>query len=245
MPKLPWRAQQLQDAASALQLAMLLDEELAVCYDADTDELVDMLLLTAAEPLTKRLKTDVGKQKLSVDRVLEEQSEAAGSTGEWVVRNVSSSFGFDSDDLPRVVSALKVPGVVITRSRHHFQGAELVLLLLRRFRRIDPAHEFTKETGRNLAAISEGLNWLMEHILRTFPHLVDVRSLTCWADQFASFAQSFADMGVPLDNLVGLLDGKVWGTCKPLRNHRFSFNGHKWMYGTKTQGITLANGAPP
>ena len=243
MPKRSYRAQHVEDFAYSLQLAMVLDAEVLEAYDDDLSEMVDLLLLASAEPLCKRLKTAVGTEHLSMQRLRREAGAVAGEGEEWINRHVSSGYNFELDDLPRVVDALRVPSRVVTRGRHCFSGEELVLLTLRRFRRLDPAHELTKETGRSMAAISEGVNWMLEHMLRNFAHLVDERSLLCWAPHFPAFANAFANCGVPVDNLAGIIDGKVWGTCKPIRNHRFSFNGHKWMYGTKTQGVTLANGA--
>lgn len=103
---------------------------------------------------------------------------------------------------------------------YRFTGEEAVLLTLRRFVEISPSEHMGPEVGRSDSAISAIVRWTLEHIEATFPHLIDERSLTCWAPHFAAFAAAFAANGVPLQNLVGFVDGKVWGTCKPTRNQR-------------------------
>ena len=220
---------------------MLLEDD----SDEDGDDLADALLLVAGEPFATRLKTRIGERRLSIERLRHQANTVVSGEELAEDRSVRGLYRFALEDLERVVRALRVPDKVITRSRHCFSGEELVLVLLRRFKRVDPALELAAETGRSTAAISEGVGWLVEHILRTFPHLIDGRSLRAWSGQFAEFAAAFQRLGIPYPNLIGFLDGKVWGTCRPSRNHRFSFNGHKWMYGTKSQGLTLANGIQP
>ena len=49
----------------------------------------------------------------------------------------------------------------------------------------------------------------VEHVLDTFPHLADHRSFTSWAPHFESFAQAFIHYGLPIDNLIAFIDGKL------------------------------------
>ena len=86
--------QHVQDAAYALQLAMLLDGELGESYDPDLCDMVDFLLLASAEPLTKRFKTAVGQKKLSVQRLRQETAAVVGDDDELVNRHIRLNMLF-------------------------------------------------------------------------------------------------------------------------------------------------------
>lgn len=66
------------------------------------------------------------------------------------------------------------------------------------------------ETGRSESAISVAHHAVVQHIHHTFPHLIDSRSLSCFAPLFPRFAAAFVTAGIPLPNLVGFVDGKLW-----------------------------------
>ena len=85
----------------------------------------------------------------------------------------------------------------------------------------------------------------MEHVHNRFPHLVDERSFTSWAPHFRSFADAFANKGVPIPNLIGFIDGKLWPVCRPTSNQQELYSGHKRIHGLKTQGIVFPNGIQP
>ena len=82
----------------------------------------------------------------------------------------------------------------------------------------------------------------LEHIEAEFPHLIDERSFTAWAPCFDQFAQAFTDKGVPIPNLIGFIDGKLWPVCRPSKYQHVLYSGHKRVHGIKTQGIVFPNG---
>ena len=49
-----------------------------------------------------------------------------------------------------------------------FSGEKGVLLLLRRFRSTEPLYALTHETGRSATAISEAVQYMVEHVHNTF-----------------------------------------------------------------------------
>jgi len=120
-----------------------------------------------------------------------------------------------------------------------------VLLLLRRFRSTEPLHSLTWETGRSTAAISEAVQFMVEHVETTFPHLIDERSFSSWAPHFRRFAKAFRDVGLPIPNLIALIDGKLWPICRPGKYQRVVYSGHKRIHGLKTQGLVFPNGIQP
>ena len=82
----------------------------------------------------------------------------------------------------------------------------------------------------------------VEHIHERFPHLIDERSFTSWAPHFHEFADAFDKAGIPIPNLIGFIDGKLWPVCRPGKYQHVLYSGHKRIHGLKTQGLVFPNG---
>ena len=170
------------------------------------------------------------------------EAAAHGCGGDDVDRNVYATYRVRLEDLTDFVEALDMPHAFYTRGGHLFTGEEGALLLLRRFASEASANDHTKETGRSESAISECVYWVVEHLHRRFSHLMDERSITCWSPHFAEFAAAFSRCGVPMDNLIGFIDGKLYPVCRPGRYQHVLYSGHKRIHGVKTQGVVFPNG---
>ena len=85
----------------------------------------------------------------------------------------------------------------------------------------------------------------MDHIHTAFSHLVDSRSFSSFAPLFPRFAAAFVAEGVPVPNLVGFVDGKLWETARPVRGQQMYYSGHKRCHGVKIQGLVFPNGIQP
>ena len=55
-----------------------------------------------------------------------------------------------------------------------------------------------------------------------------------WIDA-QSFAEAIHNAGSPLDNCWGFIDGTLRPCCRPIRNQRILFSGHKRTHGLKFQ----------
>ena len=53
---------------------------------------------------------------------------------------------------------------------------------------------------------------------------------------------SIAGKGAPLKNCFGFVDGTVRPDCRPKRNQKTVFNGHKRVHSLKFQSVVLPNG---
>ena len=82
-------------------------------------------------------------------------------------------------------------------------------------------------------------------LARRWAHLVDDRSIEHWASHFETFATAFRKHGLPVDNLIGFIDGKLWKVAKPTKFQRVLYSGHKRSHGIKTQGLVFPNGIQP
>ena len=186
---------------------------------------------------------EVGPEHLSLAR-LRRECAARGATEDNWSWNCYDAYGFHLQDLPLVVQALDPPTHFRTPNGL-FSGEEGVLLLLLRYRKPGTLLGLTWETGRNKAQLSEAIRFTVEHVHRRFPHRVDIRSFTAWARRFGDFAEAFSRRGVPIDNLVGFIDGKLNAVCRPSRYQHVLYSGHKRIHGLKVQGTVFPNGIQP
>ena len=141
----------------------------------DTDDLLDNLILAAAEPFQRRLKQEIGEEFLSLAR-LQRECAGFGTDGDDMSWNVYDDYGFRLHDLPLVVRALDPPDKFSTHNGA-FTGEEGVLLLLRRYRKPATLLGLTKETGRSKEQLSEAIGFMVEHIHARFPHLPGRRAV--------------------------------------------------------------------
>ncbi len=56
------------------------------------------------------------------------------------------------------------------------------------------------------------------------------------------FADAIHDKGAALDNCWGFIDGTVRPICRPIRNQRAVYNGHKRVHALKFQSVVAPNG---
>ena len=261
MPSQPYTAAEIDESKALLELInALLDGG-----DESDEELADDLMPFVCEPLQRCFKQEIGPERWSLERLRREARER-GTNSDDRSMNVYLRFGYHLDWLPAVIEALQPPDNFETHGGHYFTGEEGVLLLLQRYRSTEPLIKFTWESGRSIAAISEAV-WFMvcaaalacsllpassltsaaalsqvEHIHDTFRHLVDERSFTSWAPHFREFADTFTTKGLPIPNLIGFIDGKLWPICRPGVYQHVLYSGHKRVHGLKTQGIQFPNG---
>jgi len=239
MPTRPFRAADLDDAQFCIAAARVLQS----ADDEDADDMAGLLLFAAAEPLMRSIRQEIGNEHLSVESIRRDAA-AQGFGGDVFSANIYDRFGFHLDELETVVEKLQVP-LVVRIKRDRFTGEECVLLLLRRLRTPGTLLSLTKETGRSISQISLASNWAVRFIRRRWAHLVDERSFTDWAPHFRAFADAFSRAGLPLKNLIGFIDGKLWKIARPGKFQKIMYSGHKRIHGIKTQGIIFPNGLQP
>ena len=114
MPTRACCAADLDDSQLMLDAALALDSE-----DEDEAELQEMLVQAACEPAVKRLRQEIGSEKLSLNRMRREAAEH-GITGDDVSWTVYSEYGFHLPELETVVKVLSPGDDFSTRGKHHF-----------------------------------------------------------------------------------------------------------------------------
>ena len=72
--------------------------------------------------------------------------------------------------------------------------------------------------------------------------------ITQWNDTLLNpalletYARAIQQIGSPLHNCFGFIDGTVRPVCRPDQNQRIVYNGHKRVHGLKYQSVALPNG---
>ena len=132
--------------------------------DSDAEDMAFLLQVAAVEPLVKRSRQEVGKARLSLERLQGKRQRAAGSTRtNNVSQNVYDRFGFHLNHLKVVVQRLQVPQKV-RLGKDHYTGEECVLLMLRRLRTPGSLLSLTYECSRYSGQISKAANWAVRFI---------------------------------------------------------------------------------
>ena len=108
MPTEPFTAADIEDSRMLLELLFNLEQS-----GGDDDEILEALLLYAAEPLRRTLKQDIGPERLSIAR-LQREAAARGCDVDDASVTTYIRFGFRLDWLPAVVQAFDLTEKVET-----------------------------------------------------------------------------------------------------------------------------------
>ena len=74
---------------------------------------------------------------------------------------------------------------------------------------------------------------VLDDIYSRFHHLLVTLDQN-WIDE-QSFAEAIHNAGCPLQNCWGFIDGTLRPCCRPVKNQRILFSGHKRIHGVKFQ----------
>lgn len=200
-----------------------------------------LLLLFAGEVATRQLRTEIGPERLSLQRLRDREQHLGGAYS----RTQLARFRHTVDELDEIIAALNPPDDVVLRGEHVIDGEELVLLLYRRFVSTDSNTHLADEVGRSEAAISEAVRYAVEWLLAKYLHLVDERGFLMFERHFDAFAAAYTRLGMPVPGMVVLVDGKLYETCRPVREQDDAYSGHHKSHGAKCLGLTFPNGLLP
>eukprot|EP00795_Rhopilema_esculentum_P015955 gene15955-biopygen5338 len=86
-------------------------------------------------------------------------------------------------------------------------------------------------------------NLVVEDIYDRFFNLLnDLNQPWLSRENLQSFADAIHNKGAALDNCWGFVDGTVRPICRPTRNQRAVYNGHKRVHALKFQSVVAPNG---
>lgn len=153
-------------------------------------------------------------------------------------------FRFHKNDFDDLCSALLVPQEITTAQNVRLCGREALCVLLRRLAYPNRWCDLEGIFGRHSSVMSSATSRLISHILSTFGHLLTDVNNHEWMSlaSLKEFAGAVEDKGSPLPNCWAFIDGTARPICRPKRNQKLYFSGHKRMHMVKYQSLMCPNG---
>ena len=212
--------------------AELADLETLVALDSD-DEFLDVLLAAYAERDEEREEERLGRHGL----VFDFHGLAHTSCVE--------KYRFAKADLPTLCHYLGLPARMTSPCRLSWSGLEGLCLVLARLsnpnRNFDLEHDFRRGRADLSVIFNETLGFLYRQWRHLFEDLGHHTGHWLTPARLQELAQA-VEAKCPLRNVFGFVDGTCRRICRPRRNQRIWYSGHKRRHVMKFQSIMLPCG---
>ena len=151
-------------------------------------------------------------------------------------------FRFKRPEFARLLLALQFPAELIVESRYEVSGEECLMILLRRLAYPARLCDLSKLFGRSESVLSSIFNYALDHVFEKTRHLLKFdweRLDSIYLEKMCALNR---EKGSLLNDCVGFIDGTVRPICRPTRNQRDYYNGHRRVHSLKFQSITCPDG---
>ena len=154
-----------------------------------------------------------------------------------------AEFRFLKNDIFTLHGVLAIPNEIRCYNGFKVDGMTGLCILLKRFAYPCRYLDIIPRSGLAVPQLSMINNFMMNFMYNNWGHL-----LTTFNQQWLSpqnlemFCQVIHDKGTPLQNCFGFIDGTVRRLCRPGRNQRVLYNGHKKVHAIKFQSVATLNG---
>lgn len=154
-----------------------------------------------------------------------------------------TEFRFEKTDIPHLMEALRIPHEISVKRCSACRGLEALCILLKRFAYPVRYCDMVPLFARSVPELCRIVHFMMNLIYEE-----NSFRLTSWNQPFLSpenlqlYAHHIHDKGAPLANCFGFIDGTVRPMCRPQKQQREVYNGHKRVHCLKFQSICLPNG---
>ena len=146
-------------------------------------------------------------------------------------------------DIVRLADAFGLPETLCCHQQTEANRIEGLCMVLKRFaypcRLGDMIHRFGWAVPEISMITTRFEKWIFDH---------HHAKITGWNDQLLSrdklqvYADAVADRGAALSNCFGFVDGTVRPICRPGKDQKVVYNGHKRVHALKFQSVSLPNG---
>ncbi|XP_049519125.1 uncharacterized protein LOC119445933 [Dermacentor silvarum] len=153
-------------------------------------------------------------------------------------------FRFEKADFPLLVMALELPQYLSSAQGARISGYEALCMCLRRLAYPNGLCDLQEYFARHYSVISSVTNKVMRHIERKFGFLLDDLTVHKWltTEDLKAMSEAVYLKGAPLKNCWAFNDGTVWPICRPSKDQRTYFSGHKRLHALKYQSLMCPNG---
>ena len=152
-------------------------------------------------------------------------------------------FRFTSTHLDELQMYLNIPEQIIGPNGIKCSGTEGLCVLLRRLAYPNRLTDLVPIFGLHPTHLSIVFNTVLNIVYDRFGHLLTNINQPWLAEgQLREFARVAHVTGLPIVNCWGFIDGTVMPICRPTRNQREVYNGHKRTHALKYQSVVTPNG---
>ena len=152
---------------------------------------------------------------------------------------------FKKIDLKRLKNALHIPNEIVCTSYNNIRvdGLEALCIVLRRLCYPNRFADLIPRFGRPVPQLSMIFKQTLDFLILEWDHLLsDLNQTWLSPERLRFFADVIHAKGAPLDCVWGFIDGTLKACCRPMRNQRFVYNGHKRFHGLKYQSVSTPCG---
>ena len=154
-----------------------------------------------------------------------------------------AEFRFLNSDVYKLAEVLQVPPVIRCYNRSVFDGLESFCVFLKRFAYPCRYGDLVSRFGRPVPELCLMSNAIVDHVYNRFGRLLrDLNQPWLASPELQIFADKIHSKGAPLSNCWGFVDGTVRPVCRPGKNQRIIYNGHKRIHAIKFQSVAAPNG---
>ena len=154
-----------------------------------------------------------------------------------------SEFRVSKLDIPRLLRVLRIPREIVCENGTKVSGLEGLCILLKRFAYPCRYSDLIPRFARSKPELCLICKEVMRFIAGTHSHLLASFDQD-WLqpNRLQEYADAVYQKSNALPNCWGFIDGTVRAICRPEKNQRTVYNGHKRFHALKYQSVVAANG---
>lgn len=154
-----------------------------------------------------------------------------------------TEFRVEKKDIPLLAETMRIPEVFKCPQGTICNGIEGLCMLLKRFAYPCRYSDMIPYFARPVPELSMITNQVLEFIYEEHHHRIDQWNHTILNPHLLqTYANTVHNKGAALSNCFGFIDGTVRPICRPNKDQRIVYNGHKRVHALKYQSVVLPNG---
>ena len=152
-------------------------------------------------------------------------------------------FRFKKDDIYSLVHTFGLPEVYRCYNGLVVDSVEALCVCLKRFTYPCRYADLVPRFGRPVPQLCMITNMMVDDLFDRYSHLLqELDQPWLSPENLQLYALAVHNKGAALDNCWGFVDGTVRPICRPQRDQRAVYNGHKRVHAIKFQSVVTPNG---
>ena len=153
----------------------------------------------------------------------------------------NEKYRFTKQQILNIRAALAIPVNIKLENGCRVDGNLALCILLDKLAYPVRNSRLEESYGIHRSNISRIINFLLFFINDNWSHTLHLRQ--CHINEYQEqWAHCVYDRGAALDNCIGFIDGTCRQNCRPIRDQKSIYNGHKRYHCLKYQSVTAPNG---